>query len=465
MKSTECKACGNIFIPKWHGRDKACSEPCRALLISKSKLKYSTDQIDHVVALKKKGETNAKISTLTGVKISKVKEIVKENSLFLDRETINRNAYQGKLKRNPNAMRDMREKYHKMARSEESLEKAKSYINQQGYEYVKGFETKTKDFTVRCLKCGKEKSVSRIYTIIKDSCMYCSGSTRTSKAENEIKEWVTSLGVKNEKYKFKKRDGGIEIDIYIPSANLGIEYCGLYWHNEDSPTPRPREYHFGKMMKANHDGIRLITIFGDEWRDRKPQVKNFIKSALGVYEKRIFARKCECRPIDRETANTFLNDAHIQGAGRSIVSFGLFYNDELIGVVSGGRHHRGRNPGALVLNRLAFKDGHQVTGGSSKLLKHLIMHAKKTGYSSVVSWSDNRWSEGNVYNKIGFTLDGQLDPDYSYVYRHSRIPKQSCRKSVLRAKGGIGDTEEEMAVSLGYSKIWDCGKKRWTLTL
>jgi hypothetical protein len=465
MKSTHCLVCNKIFTPKYHGRDKVCCFECRNILISRKKQKYSSEQIDQVIALKKNGETNSKINEITGVKLSKIKEIVKENNLFLDRETINKNAYNGKLKKNPNAMKDMRAKYCKLAQSEESLEEVKKYLLENGYEYVKGFKSKSKPFTVRCLTCKKEKKIHKINTIVKGACMYCSGCSRTSKTEKEIREWISSLGIHCDKFKFKERKDGIEIDVYVPSAKLGIEYCGLYWHNENSPTPRLRDYHLKKMLKANKEGIRLITVFEDEWRDRKAQVKNFLKSILNINEVRVFARKCECKQIDNNIANSFLKETHIQGSGKTIVSFGLFYNDNLVGVITGGHHHRNEDSSVLILNRLAFKEGYQIVGGSSKLLKNLTDYAKTNNYSKIISWSDNRWSEGNVYKKMGFMLEKELGPDYSYVKGASRIDKQSCQKKKLLKENAVGNTETEMAHSLNYYKIWDCGKKRWAKSL
>ena len=108
-------------------------------------------------------------------------------------------------------------------------------------------------------------------------------------------------------------------------------------------------------------------------------------------------------------------------------------------------------------------------GGSSRLLKYLIKYTKDSQYSELISWSDNRWSEGNVYNKTGFTLVEHLGPDYSYyVGGNKRQSKQSNQKKNLITKGAKGtleDKEKELASSLGYSRIWDCGKKRWKIHL
>ena len=136
-----------------------------------------------------------------------------------------------------------------------------------------------------------------------------------------------------------------------------------------------------------------------------------------------------------------------------------------MGLITAGNHHRNKTDKKLILNRLAFKNNTTIVGGASKLLKALCDYAKENGYHKIISWSDNRWSEGNVYNKIGFSLAKNLRYDYSYVNKDKRISKQSCQKKKLIKLGAIGKTEHEMALSLKLYRIYDCGKKRWELLI
>jgi hypothetical protein len=256
-----------------------------------------------------------------------------------------------------------------------------------------------------------------------------------------------------------------EIDIYIPELKLGIEYCGLYWHSELNI--KNKKYHQDKMIECNKKGIRLITIFEDEWVNRQNQVKNFLKSVMGVNKIRLYARNCFIKEIDPNLSRKFLEENHIQGKAPLKISYGIFYKDNLMGVMTGNTHHR--KPGIFTLNRLAFQNGVQIIGGSSKLLKRLISYAKKNGYKKIISWSDNRWSEGGVYEKCGFKMAEELLPDYSYYTgQNIRQSKQSNKKANLLKKGAEGsmeNTEKELSLSLGYSRIWDCGKKRWEFSL
>lgn len=112
--SRSCKICGKIFTPKYDDgikKDKYtnCSTECGRIAISQSKIKYTQQDIDKVIELKKRLFTNEDIVQMTSVNVNKVKEIVKNNKLKLTSEQAQNNAYRKKLERNPNAMKEMRE--------------------------------------------------------------------------------------------------------------------------------------------------------------------------------------------------------------------------------------------------------------------------------------------------------------------------------------------------------------------
>jgi hypothetical protein len=349
-----------------------------------------------------------------------------------------------------------------------SLKEIEDKLDKLGYTLIKeSYSIKRHSLKAVCKKCGKER-INRFSNFFAQDCPTCN-NIGISKTEIAIKDWIDSLGFKSERYRFKGKTKGKEIDIYIPELNLGIEYCGLYWHKESNlhRAGGGQRSHIDKMRMAEENGIRLITIFEDEWRDRQNQIKNFLKSVLKKNEHTIYARKCEVRAIqDPDIAKNFLNENHIQGKAKHVMSFGLYYNNELVAVMTGSKHHRINDERkTLILNRLAFKDGYNIVGGASRLLKALEISAKSCGFDKIVSWSDNRWSQGNVYKKLGFTLINEYRQDYSYVYQEGpiqrRIQKQACKKADLARKGAIGNTENEMAKSIGYERIWDCGKKVW----
>lgn len=116
----------------------------------------------------------------------------------------------------------------------------------------------------------------------------------------------------------------------------------------------------------------------------------------------------------------------------------------------------------IVLDRLCFKDGIQIVGGASKLFSRCIKWAKEKNHKEILSFSDNRWSLGNVYVALNFEKGKEYSPDYSYVNMKSpteRLSKQSQKKSVVKCPENM--TEYQWALERGLSRIWDCGKKRW----
>ena len=104
------------------------------------------------------------------------------------------------------------------------------------------------------------------------------------------------------------------------------------------------------------------------------------------------------------------------------------------------------------LSRFCNKLGFSAVGGASKLLKYFIEAYKP---SRIVSYADKDWSQGNLYEKLGFKKVYETKPDYKYIDSKSikRLHKSKFRKS----KTGISES------SLNLPKIWDCGKIKYNL--
>lgn len=210
-----------------------------------------------------------------------------------------------------------------------------------------------------------------------------------------------------------------------------------------------------------------INIFPDEWLNRNFQVKNYLKSKLNLCKNKIHGRKCNIEPIPKNLANEFIENNHIQGKNAfGIVFFGLFYENELVGVVSLGKHTRQNyNEKHIVLDRLCFKDNVNVRGGSNKLLKACKTWAEKQKYNAIISFSDPRWTDGNVYTKMGFTLDEIYNKDYCYIDKNNclkRFSKQSKKKT---KKCPENLTELQWNETKGLIPVYYPGKLRWILNL
>lgn len=245
--------------------------------------------------------------------------------------------------------------------------------------------------------------------------------------------------------------GAFELDGYDEDKKIAIEYCGLYWHSEAGG--KDRNYHYKKWKECSDLGIKLYTIFEDEWKTNSNKIIKYITFPFNIQHK-VYARNTEIKDISAEYATYFCNMYHLQGKTKNISkSYGLFLNDNCLMIMGFGTHHRISNK--IAMNRLCSINNTQVIGGASKL----INHASNIFQDDIITWSDNRWSNGNVYNSIGCELDSHLLPSYYWTDFQEKFSKQSRRKNNTDQPKEL--TETQYNKLLGLSKIWDCGKIRW----
>jgi len=248
-----------------------------------------------------------------------------------------------------------------------------------------------------------------------------------------------------------------ELDIFIPSNNLAIEYCGLYWHSEQQG--RDRNYHKNKTNRCEQKGIQLLTIYEDEWKQRNVQVKQKISSLLNKdVRPHTYARKTNLVDVDAITKKEFFNDYHIQGDGPSSINIGLEYENEIIAIMGFIKQKNG----VFYLNRYATS--HRVPGGFSKLLSH-FMHNYE--WTKIISFADKRWSMGNLYHVSGWNLVKTLPPDYYYSPDgHTRFHKFNYRRN--RLPDLLKNFDKTLSERIncdndGILRIWDCGKLKFEL--
>ncbi len=178
---------------------------------------------------------------------------------------------------------------------------------------------------------------------------------------------------------------------------------------------------------------------------------------LGVTSDRFYARKCVVKEITSEEANAFLNKNHLQGSGRSNVCVGLFSNDVLVSVMTFSNNNVSRKLKGWELNRFASECGTVVVGGASKMFSYFL---KKYAPSQVISYSDTRWSDGNLYSELGFSYEGNTRCNYWYFKRGT--VKRLHRFALRKQKTDNNElTEYENRALMGYSRIFDYGNGKW----
>ena len=208
-----------------------------------------------------------------------------------------------------------------------------------------------------------------------------------SKNEIIIREFVKSLGFE---VIANSRDilDGQELDIFIPSKNIAIEFNGVYWH---SSKWKDKHYRVDKFIKCREQGIKLIQIFEDEWTTKESIVRSRLLSVLGLSPK-IYARKCSVKPIDLIQYKAFCDEYHLQGYISASIKYGLFYENKLVAIMSFRK-----SKDEYELMRYCSKD--TVVGGASKLFSYFMRMHQPT---SIIGYVDRSWSNGNLFEKLGF---------------------------------------------------------------
>lgn len=244
--------------------------------------------------------------------------------------------------------------------------------------------------------------------------------------------------------------------IVVPERKYAIS---CHW-NDDLLEHKDRYRCQRQTQHYAADGIQVFHIFEHLWPARSRQILNFISGSLGLNHQKVAARKCR---LDFSSQPRFFDHFHIQGAPALVLRyFNLVYDGEVVGSMTASRHHRQNvNGNAVVLSRLCFADNCNVQGGSSRLLGAFREWAVGEGYGSILSWSDNAWTSGRVYNVMGFELGREYGPDYFYWNsdRKEFRSKQSQKKSNTGCPEGM--TERDWCLQNNLCRIWDVGKRKW----
>ena len=324
------------------------------------------------------------------------------------------------------------------------------------YKYLPdGFNGTNGKITYICPKHGIVIQDASNHIHLGHNCPECNPTHSTP--ENELYEFLSSIVGKDN---IEKRNRTIlnnkhELDLYIPSKKIAIELDGLYWHCEIN---KNKNYHLNKTIECDKKGIHLIHVFEDEWIYKQDIIKSMLLNQLGNTENKIYARNCEIRNVKPNESRIFLNHNHLQGNCNSKIKLGLYYNGELVSLMTFGqsRHFIGNKEPKWELQRFCNKLNTNVIGGASKLFNYFI---KEYNPENVVSYADRRWSNGKLYDKLGFIKYNESKPNYFYVIENKRVYRFNLRKRVLVEKYGCPEhmTEKEFCKQKKWYRIYDCG--------
>jgi hypothetical protein len=241
----------------------------------------------------------------------------------------------------------------------------------------------------------------------------------------------------------------LEIDLINREHKISIEFNGLYWH---------RDAHQKDIDKANamrDMGYQHIILDEtDIWTDRIP----FISEMINPIKKTIYARKCHVSTISSSEAKTFLTQYHLQGFTGGPIRYGLFYNEELVQVMTFGNPRYDKSYDYELI-RLCSKFGFSIVGGANKLFKRFINDHNNP---SIISYCDFKYFSGDVYERLGFDFV-RLNP-HGYVWFNDgevlkRYQTMKHKLNELLENFDPKLTEVQNMENHKYIKIPDLGQK------
>lgn len=246
-----------------------------------------------------------------------------------------------------------------------------------------------------------------------------------------------------------------EVDFYLPEYKIAIECNGMFWHSGQEG----KNLALLKYKLAEQNNITLLTFWEDDIKNKIIAIENILLSKLNKNNK-IYARNCNIKEITSNESKLFLNQYHLQGNVNTKIKLGLFYNNELIQVMT-FRHKRN----IYELCRVCSKLNYTVVGGASKLLKYFIKHYNP---DNIITYCNKEISNGNFYLKLGFNFIKNCGQKYMYYNRKispDRIPIFKLRKNNISNEINKHLTTKEILLEQGYIKCYTAGILKYELKI
>ena len=316
-----------------------------------------------------------------------------------------------------------------------------------------------------CITCGQKitklhrLNLTRCIISKNTPCTSCSTkNTYRSSGENEISEFIKSFYKGEIQHNRKYIKDGLEVDILIPDLKIGIEFNGIYWHSQKF---KNKLYHINKKKKIEDEGWTLIQIWEDDWNNniKREIIKSRLKSKLGHSENIIYARKCKVKEIDTATSNNFLTNNHLYGSSISKIKLGLYYNNQLVMVMTFGKPRKfvsGHTKYDWELIRMCPLINTNIVGGFSKILSYFKNLVGKD--TSLISYSDCDWASyyNNSYTKVGFKIVKITQPGYWWVVNNIRTNRYNYTRFKIKDIDE-NETVDEYMYKNKFYKIWNSG--------
>ena len=225
----------------------------------------------------------------------------------------------------------------------------------------------------------------------------------------------------------------------------------------DSIQAAHMSYKWEKLIRElkKHENQSPIIITEDIWNRKREMSEGRLLAHLEIFFP-IYARNCEVRKIDKAVAGDFLARTHTYGDASCRHRYGLYLKRHT-GHIAASSDSSGAGtvePSTLVAvatfsnarkwvkgdrtirsyewTRYASLPGIRVNGGMGKLLKAFIKDIRP---DDIMSYADLEWSEGKVYEYLGFILEGNKEP-VDFIIDPSTWERRAYREPLPASQPG-----------------------------
>lgn len=234
---------------------------------------------------------------------------------------------------------------------------------------------------------------------------------------------------------------GVILDFFIEDKKVGIVVNDFLNHNSTfSPSgsvPKSKKFHFNQTQLCSAQGVRLLHAWEhciDESLKCKfgswPVFKNIIRSACGIYDQQIYARKTKVVEFPAKATKVFFDTNNINGYRPALITYALVYKDitsptinDILMAYSVGHCYFGKGLYEVEIARGACILGLQIIGGSSKLWKYIT---ENTSYQSIVYYVDQNFYDGKSISFLSGT--SRITSDVSFWNWHLDIKQLKNRE-------------------------------------
>lgn len=340
---------------------------------------------------------------------------------------------------------------HNFLTLDDFIERARN-VHGDRYDYSKSLYTGADNkLEIICEKHGKFEQTPHNH-LKGTNCPSCGASI--SKPEIKLKDFIRSFYKGEIITNSKNIIPPMELDIFVPTLNLAIEFNGGYWHSEKF---KDKNYHLHKYNLCKSKGIRLVSIWEWEYLKDRDKIENFIKNLI-LEKKKLFARKLNIKEVDVNTQREFLDINHLQGYIPCTLALGLYKEDELVQLMT--LRIKNKKDKLFEIGRLATKTGFTVVGGSKRLFKHLL---SLVDFETIISYNNMDKFTGDTYESLGMNFESISIP-YGWIRNLEYLSRYATQKSKLIKQGYNKNlSESEIMRNEGFEKIYFTGVSKFVL--